>query len=72
MDLQCDLLDPPKTCMRACKILKWPFSVQLHASVRTGAGYNKLLALFWVLFDLIICVWEKCHIFCNHFCEIHR
>ena len=26
-----------------------------------------LLALFWVLFDQIICIWANCHILCNHF-----
>ena len=65
MDLQCDLLDPQKTCMRACKNLE--VAVLCMCRCVPVLAIKNLLALFWVLFDQIICIWANCHILCNHF-----
>ena len=34
MDLQCDLSDPLKSCMRACKIVSWLYPVYVGADAR--------------------------------------
>ena len=65
MDLQCDLLDPLESCMRACKIFK--VTVLCMCRCVPVLAIINLLALFWVLFDQIICICINCHMFCNHF-----
>ena len=65
MDLQCDLLDLHKN-MYACMQNLEVVVLCMCWCVPVLAIIN-LLALFWILFDQIICISANCHILCNHF-----
>ena len=65
MDLQCDLLDPQEN-MYAC-MQNLEVAVLCMCRCVPVLAIINLLALFWILFDQIICISSNCHKLCNHF-----
>ena len=65
MDLQCNLLDPLEimyACMQNLEV-----AVLCMCRCVPVLAIINLLALFWVLFDQIICIRLNCRIFRKHF-----